>query len=225
MIKIKIRFFAAFREITGKSQILLEMPEGSLLKDAISEIVNLYPEVAEIVRISRFAINMEYGDAATKLASEDEVTVIMPVSGGLPSRIENEIHVEITENPINPDIVLNFVSDPAAGSLLLFNGVVRNNEDGKPVQKLFYEAYKEMALKELEKLILTAFEKFDLIKVSIIHRVGILEIGEISVSIGVSSAHREDSYLASRFLIEGIKENVPIWKKESFVSSSKWKRI
>lgn len=139
--------------------------------------------------------------------------------------MQEKIFVEITNLPINTDKVLNFIADPSAGSILLFNGTVRDNEDNKPVKFLFYEAYEEMAIKEINKLIDNSFKNYELNKVAIIHRTGRMEIGEVSVSIGVSSPHREDSYLASKYLIDNIKQTVPIWKKESFGDFEKWKRV
>jgi molybdopterin synthase catalytic subunit len=134
-------------------------------------------------------------------------------------------YIDIVKIPIDVNIALNFVNDAASGSTLLFNGTVRDNEDGTPVKFLYYEAYEEMAFKEIDKLISAAFEKYDLNKIAIIHRTGKIEIGGISISIAVSSPHRDSSYMASKFLIDNIKETVPIWKKESFGEYEKWKRI
>ncbi len=137
----------------------------------------------------------------------------------------NFYYIDIVKIPIDVNIALNFVNDAASGSTLLFNGTVRDNEDGTPVKFLYYEAYEEMAIKEIDKLIRAAFEKYDLNKIAVIHRTGKIEIGEISISIAVSSPHRDSSYTASKFLIDNIKETVPIWKKESFGEYEKWKRI
>jgi molybdopterin synthase catalytic subunit len=134
-------------------------------------------------------------------------------------------YIDIVKIPIDVNIPLNFVNDAASGSTLLFNGTVRDNEDGTPVKFLYYEAYEEMAYKEIDKLISAAFEKYDLNKIAVIHRTGKIEIGGISISIAVSSPHRDSSYTASKFLIDNIKETVPIWKKESFGEYEKWKRI
>ena len=134
-------------------------------------------------------------------------------------------YIDIVKIPIDVNIPLNFVNDAASGSTLLFNGTVRDNEDGTPVKFLYYEAYEEMAYKEIDKLISAAFEKYDLNKIAVIHRTGKIEIGGISISIAVSSPHRDSSYIASKFLIDNIKETVPIWKKESFGEYEKWKRI
>ncbi|MHB1697072.1 MAG: molybdenum cofactor biosynthesis protein [bacterium] len=225
MINVQVRLFAAFKEIIGKNQLDLQIPDGSSVKDVIAIIGETYPGVKEVLMISKYAVNMEYDDTARKLLEGDEITVIMPVSGGVAAVSENNVYIEITSENIDAGKVLNFVSDYSAGSVLLFNGTVRDNDEGKPVKYLFYEAYEEMAVKEIKKLINTAFNDFRIAKVCVIHRIGKMDSGEISISIGISSPHREDSYLASKFLIDNIKETVPIWKKEFFEEGGKWKKL
>jgi molybdopterin synthase catalytic subunit len=225
MINVQVRFFAAFKEIIGKNKLDLQIPDGSSVKDVIAIIGETYPGVKKIIQISKCAVNMEYADTERKLAEGDEITVIMPVSGGIAAVSENNVYIEITSEKIDAGKVLNFVSDYSSGSVLLFNGTVRDNDEGKPVKYLFYEAYEEMAVKEIKKLIDAAFNGFRIAKVCIIHRIGKMDAGEISISIGISSPHREDSYSASKFLIDNIKETVPIWKKEIFEEGGKWKRL
>ncbi len=228
MISIKVRLFAAFKELIGKNLLDFTVNEGSSVKDIVSIMEASYPDIKNILKVSKYAVNQEYADTEKKLSDGDEITVIMPVSGGVSSSNSDAsaaFNIKITAEKINCNEVLDFVSDSSAGSVLLFNGTVRDNEDGKPVEYLYYEAYEEMAVKEIKKLINEAFTKYNILKVCIVHRTGKMEIGEISISIGVSSPHREDSYLASKFLIDAIKETVPIWKKEIFEEGGKWKRI
>ncbi len=227
MISIKVRLFAAFKEIIGKNQLDLQFNDGSSLKDVVVFIGETYPAVKKIIEISKYAVNMEYIDIndGKKLNDGDEITIIMPVSGGVYSASETNMHIEITGEKIDDAKVLDFVSDISAGSVLLFNGTVRDNDDGKPVEYLYYEAYEEMAVKEIKKLISAAFNKYNILKVCVIHRTGKMDAGEISISIGVSSPHREDSYIASKFLIDNIKETVPVWKKEMFEEGGRWKRL
>jgi len=226
-MNIKVRLFAALREIIGKNQLDLEISADSSLKDAIESVVETYPQVKKIIEISKYAVNMEYADINSpgKLSDGDEITIIMPVSGGIFSGSKNSAYIEITEKRIDSAAALDFISDSSAGSILLFNGTVRDNEEGKPVEYLFYEAYEEMAVKEIKKLIDSALTKYNILKICIIHRIGKIDIGEISISIGISSPHREDSYLASKFLIDNIKETVPIWKKEMLETGGRWKRL
>ena len=225
MISIKVRLFAALKEIIGKNQLDLQIPEGSTVKDVIAVIEETYPAVKKIIKISKYAVNMEYTETEKKMTEGDEITIIMPVSGGVYSASETNMHIEITGEKIDDAKVLDFVSDISAGSVLLFNGTVRDNDDGKPVEYLYYEAYEEMAVKEIKKLIAIAFNKYNILKVCVIHRTGKMDAGEISISIGVSSPHREDSYIASKFLIDNIKETVPVWKKEMFEEGGRWKRL
>ncbi len=228
MINVKIRLFAALKELIGKNILDIGVPEGSTVKDVVETISKTYPDAKEIFRISRYAVNMEYQNDGIKLSDGDEITVIMPVSGGISAADiseDNRRRIKITSEKIDAGKVLDFISDPSAGSVLLFNGAVRNNEEGKPVEYLFYEAYEEMAVKELKKLIDAAFSAFNITKVFVIHRIGRIDIGDLSISIGISSPHRDDSYLASKFLIDNIKETVPIWKKEFAGGAGEWKRL
>ena len=172
MISIKVRLFAALKEIIGKNQLDLQIPEGSTVKDVIAVIEETYPAVKKIIKISKYAVNMEYTETKKKLTEGDEITIIMPVSGGVYSASETNMHIEITGEKIDDAKVLDFVSDISAGSVLLFNGTVRDNDDGKPVEYLYYEAYEEMAVKEIKKLISAAFNKYNILKVCVIHRTG-----------------------------------------------------
>ena len=137
MINVQVRLFAAFKEIIGKNQLDLQISDGSSVKDVIAIIGETYPDVKKIIQISKCAVNMEYVGTERKLIEGDEITVIMPVSGGVAAVSENNIYIEITSEKIDTGKVLNFISDYSAGSVLLFNGTVRNNDEGKPVRYLF----------------------------------------------------------------------------------------
>jgi len=129
----------------------------------------------------------------------------------------------ITEQPI---VLKDFFSSPvspSAGAMASFVGVVRNHDHGRAVQKLYYECYQSMANSMIHDLIEKAKAQWALNEIRILHRVGILAIGEVAVAIAVSAAHRDEAFLACRFLIEEIKKNVPIWKKEFFEDgTSQW---
>ena len=111
---------------------------------------------------------------------------------------------------------------PECGGIDVFIGTVRNNTKGKPVTRLEFEAYEVMALREMEKIATTAFEKWPLQKVLIHHRTGVLQIGEIPVIIAVAAAHRGAAFDACRYIIDTLKQTVPIWKKEVFEDGEVW---
>ena len=132
--------------------------------------------------------------------------------------------VEIVGTPLDVNECVQIVSDDCAGAISSFVGVTRNNFNGKVVSKLEYECYTPMSLKRLDELCAMAFRKWnDLLKIAIKHRTGTVRVGEPSVIIAVSSAHREASLNAVKWLIDELKATVPIWKKEFFEDGEVWK--
>ncbi len=130
--------------------------------------------------------------------------------------------VRVTEKALNLQELIAFVGDPEAGAIVTFIGTARNNNEGRKVISLEYEAYPEMAEKELAQLGQEAQEQWKLCRLAIVHRIGPVQIGEPSVMIAVSAAHRQDAFAACRFAIEEIKKRVPIWKKEVFEGGEVW---
>lgn len=129
---------------------------------------------------------------------------------------------KVTDKPINLQELVDHVSDPEAGAIATFIGTTRNNNEGRNVIALDYEAYPEMAEKELARIGEEAAKKWPICKMAIVHRVGPVQITQASVMIAVSSGHREAAFAASRFAIEEIKRIVPIWKKEVFEGGEVW---
>ena len=128
----------------------------------------------------------------------------------------------ITNQPIDLQELVRFVTDPEAGAIATFIGTTRNNNAGRNVIGLDYEAYPEMAEKELGRIGEDAKKQWQICRMAIIHRLGPVQITEASVMIAVSSAHREAAFAACRFAIEEIKKSVPIWKKEVFEGGEVW---
>ncbi len=128
----------------------------------------------------------------------------------------------IVREPIDTRAVLERIKRPEDGAAIAFEGVVRNNTRGRKTLYLDYEAYEEMALQQMEELAAQALAQFQIRDAAIIHRLGRLEIGEISVLIAVAGGHRGPAYEASRWLIDTLKQTVPIWKKEYFVDGAVW---
>lgn len=128
----------------------------------------------------------------------------------------------VTEQPLDLQELVRFVTDPEAGAIATFIGTTRNHNDGRKVIALDYEAYPEMAEKELTRLGAEANRKWRICRMAIVHRIGPVQITEPSVIIAVSAAHREDAFAACRFAIEEIKKTVPIWKKEIYEGGEVW---
>lgn len=130
--------------------------------------------------------------------------------------------IQIVSEQIGIDEVVRSVADPAAGGIDVFIGTTRNTAQGKDVVSLYYEAYIPMALKSMEKIVHDAHERWGVSKISIVHRIGKVDIGEASVVIAVSSAHRAEAFEACRYVIDELKQSVPIWKKEIFRDGEVW---
>ena len=132
-----------------------------------------------------------------------------------------KIHVEISELKLDQSIAKNFVSSNSHGACTIFEGVTRDHSDNRKVKFLEYECYKPMAIKKLKQICEEIIEKWD-VKVSILHRIGKLEIGEVSLIVATGSPHRKEGIQACEYSVDRIKEIVPIWKKEFFEGGSIW---
>ena len=130
--------------------------------------------------------------------------------------------IKISNQALEVQQCIDWVMTPESGGIDVFIGTVRNATKGKKVLRLEFEAYEPMALKEIEKIAVKAFEKWPVQKLLVHHRVGVLEVGEIPVIIAVSCAHRDAAFEACRFVIDTLKQTVPIWKKEVFEDGETW---
>jgi molybdopterin synthase catalytic subunit len=160
-------------------------------------------------------VNQEYAGPEAKLHSGDEVALLPPVSGGL-------TRVAIMREKIDTAAELEKIKQPEDGAAVVFEGVVRNHSRGRRTLFLEYEAYEEMARKQMELLAEQALAQFQIRDVALVHRLGRLEIGETSVLIVVASAHRAAAFEACRWLIDALKRTIPIWKKEHFEDGAVW---
>jgi molybdopterin synthase catalytic subunit len=130
--------------------------------------------------------------------------------------------IKISTEPIDIQSCINWVMSPESGGIDIFIGTVRNATKGKSVMRLEFEAYEKMALAETEKIAQQAGEKWPVQKLLIHHRVGFLQVGEVPVLIAVSAAHRDDAFEACHYVIDTLKQTVPIWKKEIFEDGEVW---
>ncbi len=131
--------------------------------------------------------------------------------------------VEITQEPLNPERVLPSMSSPQAGAVVLFVGTTREFTGSRQTEWLEYDCYREMAEQKLAELERTAREKWPLVDCVLLHRIGRIDVGEASVVVAVSTPHRRDAFQAAEWLMDTIKQEVPIWKKEHWKDgSSQW---
>ncbi|HWP66424.1 MAG TPA: molybdenum cofactor biosynthesis protein MoaE [Candidatus Limnocylindria bacterium] len=129
---------------------------------------------------------------------------------------------QISAEPLDAARVMAAVRDPAAGAVVVFTGTTRRTNAGRRVVKLEYEAHERMALTEMRRLAAAAKRRWRLRKVAMVHRIGVVPVGEPSVVIAVSAGHRDEAFLAGRWLIDRLKEIVPIWKKEHYRGGAVW---
>lgn len=132
------------------------------------------------------------------------------------------IDIKLTEEPLNIPACVEWVMSPDCGGIDVFIGTVRNATKGKTVLRLEFEAYRQMALKEMQKIADQAMEKWPVQRILLHHRTGILQVGEVPVVIAVAAAHRAAAFDACRYIIDTLKQAVPIWKKEFFEDGEVW---
>ncbi len=128
--------------------------------------------------------------------------------------------MQMTDKPIRPDELRDLLMDKTAGAYCSFEGWIRNRNDGHAVERLEYEAYCPLAIIEGEKVIAEAKKRFPGLQAHCVHRYGMLEIGECAVWVGVSSEHRDEAFVACRYIIDEVKSRLPIWKKEYYADGN-----
>jgi molybdopterin synthase catalytic subunit/molybdopterin converting factor small subunit len=212
---VTVRTFAMLRELsTDRAQ--LDVEAGSVIEDAWRALVGRFPGLAAHRSFVRAARNGAYAEWDAALAEGDEVAFLPPVSGGA--------QAALTDGPIDVSALEASVAGPDRGALVTFVGRARDTaDDGRHVLELDYEVFPEMALTVLEAVAAEAEARWP-VTVAVTHRTGVVPIGEAAVAIVTAAPHRADAYEANRFVIEAIKERLPIWKRERFADGSEWKR-
>ena len=217
-MRIGVRLFARYREAAGRERLEVEVPDGGTVEAAWSAVVDRHPQLIPYRPFTLFAVGNEYVDAEHRLAPSDELCLFPPVSGGSGGDV-----YRVVGAPLSPDAIAAEVDDPGAGGIVIFSGVVRNETGGRPVKFLEYEAHAPMAEAKMREIGETVRARWAEVKrVAILHRIGRLEIGESSVLIAVSAAHRQDAFEACKYAIDTLKRTVPVWKKEHFEDGEVW---
>jgi MoaE-MoaD fusion protein len=214
-MQVRVLLFGVLKDLAARSSETLDLPEAAIAADVLQYYERLAPAANKMFSSVAISVNQEYSSPETKLHAGDEVALLPPVSGGSPK-------ARITRDRIDTDAVVAEMKRPEDGATVVFEGVVRNHSRGRRTLFLEYESYETMALKELESLIAEALSRFQIRDAAIVHRLGRLEIGETSVLIVVTSAHRAAAFEACQWLIDTLKKTVPIWKKEHFEDGAVW---
>ncbi len=218
-MRVQVRFFARYREAAGRDRMELELPEGGTVEAAWAAVVERYPVLSPYRPHTFFAVGHDYVSPEHPLRSGDEVCLFPPVSGG---STEADLY-RLTDGPLSEAEVTTAVASPAAGGVVIFSGVVRNETGGRRVKFLEYEAHGPMAEAKMREIGQAVRARWPgVTAVAMVHRVGRLEIGEASIMIAVSAAHRAQAFEACRYAIDRLKETVPVWKKEYFEDGEVW---
>jgi molybdopterin synthase catalytic subunit len=221
-MKIGVLFFGVLKELVGRPGDTVVLPEGARVRDLLLYYARATPRFEAMVPSLAISVNQEYSGMDRALREGDEVGLLPPVSGGLDEGGEVPKEVQIVREQIAVEAVVARLKRPADGAAVIFDGVVRDNTRGRRTLYLEYEAYEAMALKQMESLAAEARARFAVRGVSIVHRLGRLQIGETSVLIVVAAAHRGAAFEACRWIIDTLKKTVPIWKKEYFEDGAVW---
>jgi molybdopterin synthase catalytic subunit/molybdopterin converting factor small subunit len=205
-VKVTVKLFAGLRERAGWRERGLD--DVGRVGD-VWEALGLGPEPAGLL----YAVNKEYAGRERELADGDEVAIIPPVSGG---------SFRLSADTLSLDAAVDEVRDKRAGAIATFVGTTRVESRGRTVQHLEYEAYEGMAEKVMAEIAASLEQRYDLCGIAIHHRTGRVEIGDASVVIAVSAPHRQDALAACKDVIDTLKEQVPLWKKEVYEGGEEW---
>jgi molybdopterin synthase catalytic subunit len=235
-MRVQVIPFGVLKDWLGASATNVELPDGATVAGLLERLRSTLPAGAGAGILSSIAVsvNAEYAQAAHILHDGDEVGLLPPVSGGTARAADpldessgdasggESVVVALTRDRIVPEDIVAAAKSGEDGAVVVFDGIVRNHTRGRRTLHLDYEAYEEMALKQMRELGLKARERFGVRQVRMLHRLGRLEIGETSVLIVVAAAHRSAAFEACRWLIDTLKQTVPIWKKETFIDGAVW---
>jgi len=229
MMHVHVIPFGVLKDWLGSSAATVELPDGASVADLLECMRAKLPArvPADSLRGIAVSVNAEYARAARLLSDGDEVGLLPPVSGGAPKASDEReeeptVIVELTRERIDAGKLVAAAKRGEDGAVVIFDGIVRNESRGRRTIHLDYEAYEVMAVRQMRELANQARGRFGVRQVTIVHRLGRLEIGETSILIVVASGHRSEAFEACRWLIDNIKKTVPIWKKETFADGAVW---
>ena len=242
-MRVRVRLFARQREIAGAREVAVELPAGATIEDAWAALATLHPALADSRPYVRFARNGEYAGPETALGDGDEVACIPPVAGGaeeddaLAARADRIL--ELAPAPLPPDLgrqLADRLATPEDGAVVVFEGRTRatpgtpapgeeaeaRRHAGRRVEALEYEAFETLALRVLGEIADAAAARFGVERLAIVHAVGEVPLGEVSVVIVACAPHRDAAFDAARFAMDETKARAPIWKAERFADGHVW---
>lgn len=225
-MKLRVLYFAVFREKLGRDEDILALPGGSCVRDAIDALSARHGAIENLRGKFRVAVNQDFADDDRELLDGDELALIPPVAGGAGELDEPRPaagrHVQLLATPLSLDRCIAAVSGAGMGGIVTFTGMVRRLSRGVTVDHLAYEAYGTMAVREMIRLCDEIEAELAGTRLAVEHRVGTLGVGDIAVVIAAAGAHRAEAFTACRAMIDRLKDRVPIWKKEVGDDGAAW---
>ena len=216
-MKVTVLFFGPLHDVTGFSEEVAELREGESLYDLWRAYEGRYPRLDQMAVSVSAAVNQQACEWSRRLQDGDEVAFMPPVGGG-----GGDDFYAITRAPIIAGDLVNRLKRPESGAIVAFEGVVRGHSRGRQVLFVDCEVYESMALAKMEDMVSEVREKFVLDALGMVHRAGRLELGETSLVVVVTAAHREVAFGACRYVVDRLKQVVPMWKKEYFADGEAW---
>ncbi len=216
MARIVWRLFAGPREAAGAREVVVDVPVGATVEQAVDALVERAPALAAWRATVVVSVNREVAAPGARVREGDELAFMPPVSGGGEARV--------VDGRLSLDGAAATLARDGAGAVVAFLGIVRSEPTAiaERVERLEFEAYPAMADRELVDLRARAIAKFDLVDALLWHRVGVLATGEDIVLVAVSARHRHEAFEAASFLMDELKRAVPIWKKEVGTTQTAW---
>lgn len=214
-MQVAVKLFGAIREAVGEKEVAVELPAGATVNDLRVLLATRHPVFDEYGERLAVSVAYEVVPPGTPLREGDEVAFLPPVSGGAGT-------CWLSDQPLELAQAVGRVSGPGMGGIVTFVGAVRDHARGREIRHLEYEAYPEMAEREMQKIADEAAQRWPGCAVSIGHRSGHLEVGDLAVVIAAAAPHRAEAFAACRFAIDTLKQTVPIWKKEVATDGEYW---
>ncbi len=226
-MRVKVLFFGMLKDIVGRMEEQVDLAPGARLSTVFDHYAGQFPRLRDMAGSIVMARNQEFSGLSTAVADGDEVAFLPPVSGGLDLYTHEITDAQgnfyaLTRQPIDSREIVDRLVRGEDGAVITFEGVVRNNTKGRPTLFLDYECYESMAIKMMAEIGRDIAGEFPIGRISMVHRLGRLQIGEASVVIVVAAPHRKAAFAASLEGINRLKRLVPIWKKEHFADGEVW---
>jgi len=226
-MQVRVLFFGMLRDIVGRPEDQLELQEGSNLSSVFEHYARQFPRIREMAGSIVLARNREFSDSQAAVREGDEVALMPPVSGGAQQYVE-QVSLDdghffgLTRQVIDTRKIIDRLLQGEDGAVVTFEGVVRNHTKGRRTRFLEYECYQTMAIRLMTQIGREIAASFPIDRISLVHRLGRLLVGEASVAVIVTAAHRRAAFDAALEGINRLKRTVPIWKKEYFADGEVW---